>query len=69
MSDYVDIVLPAESPANMKLADPVLVNYYKNLDERVLWLDSTVDENTIELTKQIMIWNAEDISELMNSRK
>lgn len=60
MSDYVDIVLPAESPANMKLADPTLVNYYKNLDERVLWLDSTVDENTIELTKQIMIWNAED---------
>lgn len=65
MGDYLDIVipssaLPADSPANLKLADPVLLNYYKAVDERVLWLDSTIDENTVELTKQIMIWNGED---------
>lgn len=60
MSDYVDTALPLESPANLKLADPILVNYYKELAERVLWLDSVIDQNTIELTKQILIWNSED---------
>lgn len=60
MEEYLDVTLPDESGANLQLADPALVTYYQNVSERVLWLDSVVDENSLELTKKILIWNAED---------
>lgn len=60
MEDLLDIMLMPNTEANLQLADPTLVTYYQNLEDRVLWLDSAVDENTVELTKKILIWNAED---------
>lgn len=60
MDEYFDLEFPNDCGANLQLADPALVTYYQNISERVLWLDSVVDENTVELTKKIMIWNAED---------
>lgn len=49
-----------KSVENMALPDPALVSFYKNLEKRILWLDSEVDENWIEIAKYIMQWNAED---------
>lgn len=45
---------------NLALPDPSLLIFYKNLDRRILWLDSEVDDNWLEYVKQIMSWNAED---------
>lgn len=45
---------------NLSLPDPVLLNQYKNLQRRILWVDEEVDESVLEHTKQILLWNADD---------
>lgn len=39
---------------------PELVTYYKNLDDRVLWLDTEIGDSTLEVSKNILRWNAMD---------
>ena len=56
----LDLLLPQNMNANLKLADPYLVNYYHNLDNRTLWVDSEIDVTLLEITKWIMQWNIED---------
>lgn len=49
---------PAE---NLQLPDPALATYYKNFNNRILWLDSNVDETWLEYEKVILLWNKEDM--------
>ena len=57
MLELFDLEVPAE--ANLQLADPVLLNYYKDLDNRILWIQDITDNN-LEDVKHIMRWNLED---------
>lgn len=45
---------------NLALPDPALITFYKNIQDRILWLDTEVDENWIEFVKYIWRWNMED---------
>ena len=45
---------------NLSLPNPALLTFYKNIEKRILWLDSEVDENWLEYAKYILAWNAED---------
>lgn len=58
--DTFEIQIPAGSGANKQLPDPYLLNYYESVDNRILWIDSAVSENTIEIAKKIVRWNSED---------
>lgn len=58
--DTFEIQIPAGSGANKQLPDPYLLNYYESVDNRILWIDSAVSEDTIEIAKKIVRWNAED---------
>lgn len=58
--DTFEIQLPAGSGANKQLPDPYLLNYYESVDNRILWIDSAVSEDTIEIAKKIVRWNSED---------
>lgn len=59
----------ADSSAdNLALPDPALVTYYKNLDNRTLWIDSEIDDVTLELEKFIMAWNREDLGKSVEER-
>lgn len=42
------------------LPSPELVNYYKCLEDRVIWIDDEIGLLTLEVTKNILRWNAED---------
>ena len=55
--------------ANVQLPDPQLYTYYINLDERKIWLDYDIDENTLEVVKQILRWNKEDAGKEPSDRK
>lgn len=55
----MQIEIPS-SVENLALPDPSLVTFYKNLEKRILYLDSEVDDNWIEFAKFILQWNAED---------
>lgn len=59
MIDIAKIVIP-QALENMTLPSPELVNFYTNLEKRILWLDSEVDDNWLEYSRFILNWNAED---------
>lgn len=50
-----------EDIVNYQLPNPELLIYYKNLNNRVIWLDTGVDDMWLEYEKQIIEWNREDI--------
>lgn len=39
---------------NLQLPNPELVTYYRNLENRVLWLDSEVDDYWLEFVRKII---------------
>ena len=57
--DY--IVLPQMHPsANLSLADPCLVNFYEDINNRIYWLTEEIGEETLDLVQYITRWNRED---------
>ena len=49
-----------EYVANMQLPDPFLRNHYLDEANRIFWLDSNVNEDTLDLVKMIIACNKED---------
>lgn len=68
--DYtmLDIAIP-KSVENLQLPDAALITYYKNLENRILWLDSEVDDYFLEYGKYILQWNQEDAGKPVDERK
>lgn len=50
----------AMTGATRKVVDPGLLNYYEQLDNRVLWLDVGVDSAVTEMSRKILLWNKQD---------
>lgn len=50
----------AGTGATRDIPDPSLLNYYEQLDGRILWLDMGVDASVTEMSKKIIRWNAQD---------
>lgn len=57
--ENITINLP-KNVDNMALPDPFLLNQYQELEDRIIWLDSSVNEDTVEIGKKILRWNMED---------
>lgn len=67
--DFIDIALPTNAET-MALPDPTLYNYWKDNENRVIWLDSDItQEYTLEVIKRIMMWNREDNKHPLRKRK
>lgn len=45
---------------NLQLPDPDLRDYYRDEQDRIFWVDSSIDENLLSLVKMIMRCNRED---------
>ena len=63
MDDFIiDAVLSGvpQSVANMQLPDPDLRDFYRDEQNRMFWIDSNIDDNTLDLVKMIMRCNQED---------
>lgn len=59
MENELRIAIPQDEE-NLQLPSPELITYYRNLENRVLWLDSDVDEYWLEFSRKIIEWNRED---------
>ena len=46
--------------ANLQLPDPLLVQRYKSLKNRELWITKDIDETLFQEMQQIIRWNKED---------
>lgn len=54
---------------NLQLPSPELLSYYKDLDNRVIWIDHDIDQSLLEYSKSIIKWNAEDKGVPVEDRK
>lgn len=59
MDEIMHISIP-QNLENIQLPSPELLMYYKNLEHRVIWLDSNVDDMWLEYERKIIEWNRED---------
>lgn len=70
MSDCFEIQLPSiPNGANLQLADPSLINYYSDLENRVYWLNDEISSYTFDLIQYIIRWNREDKGTPVRQRK
>ena len=53
----------------LQLPSPELLTYYRNLEDRVIWIDYGVDETILEVSKLIMYFNREDKGIPVEQRK
>lgn len=56
---YLDISIP-KNAENLQLPDPALLQFYKNYENRILWIDEEITEYSLEFAKMIMQWNIDD---------
>ena len=62
------LVIP-QNLDNLQLPSPELLTYYRNLEDRVIWIDYGVDETILEVSKLIMGFNKEDRDVPVEQRK
>ena len=58
-----------ESTANLQLPDPHLRDFFRDEQDRIYWLDSQIDESTLDLVKYIFRCNKEDEGKPIEERK
>lgn len=63
------VLPPMHDSANLQLADPSLVNFYSDLQNRVYWLTEEIGECTLDLVQYITRWNREDREIPIENRK
>ena len=68
MEEAMTLLLP-KSVENLKLPSPELLTYYRDLEDRVIWIDYGVDETILEVSKLIMYFNKLDKDVPVEQRK
>lgn len=69
MEDLMELLLPVGSAANKELADPTLLSFYNNLDERIIWIDEEISEETLSVVHYILMFNRLDKNIPVEQRK
>lgn len=70
MSEQLEFTIPIlPDTANLQLADPSLVNFYADLENRVYWLSDEINRFTYDLVQYIIRWNREDKDIPVEQRK
>lgn len=59
MNEMISLEIP-QNVENLHLPNPSLLDYYKDSESRIFWLEGEVDGETLELVKTIMRINQED---------
>lgn len=67
--DFVEELLKDIVDPTLALPDPSLVQYYKDLENRVIWLADEVDEDLLDMVSKIIDWNREDKDTPIAKRK
>lgn len=63
------LVAIPESVENMQLPNPDLLTYYKDEQNRVLWIEGEINDGLFELSKMILGYNSEDKGIPVEQRK
>ena len=69
MQEFIDLLLKDVNEANLQLPDPDLLQYYADMRDRVVWIDTEINENTLSVVPNILKWNREDKDIPVEERK
>lgn len=64
-----EFVLIPNGLENLQLPAPELLSYYQDLNNRCIWLDDEIGEETLEIGRKIIEWNREDKEVPVDKRK
>ena len=59
MNELLNLEIP-KSAENLQLPDPDLLEFYKDSENRIFWIDGEIDDTTLNVVKTIMRINLED---------
>lgn len=59
MANKYTVVVP-RNIENLELPDPSLLNFYKDLENRIYWVDDEINDYSLDLIQYIIQWNIED---------
>lgn len=68
LTDALSEILASLS-ADPNFPDPDYLAYHQLLKDRIIYLETEVNESMLRLHKQIMLWNAEDAGKPVEERK
>lgn len=68
MDELLQLAMPKDL-ANLQLPSPELLTYYRNLEDRTIWIDYDVCESILEVSKLIMYFNKLDRDIPIEERK
>ena len=66
--EAIDLMMP-QNLENLQLPAPELLTFYKDIENRTLWVDSEIDSGLMEAVKWILRWNQEDAGKPREVRK
>lgn len=67
--DLLQILFSEENGENLQLPDPSLLQYYKDLKERIYWIEGEISNSFLDLISKIIDWNREDQNIPFSQRK
>lgn len=67
--NVIDLIGGDDCEANMQLADPGLLRYYKNRQDRIIYIDTELKDEALECQKEIIGFNVEDKNIPIEKRK
>lgn len=68
MDELMTLAIP-QNLENLQLPNPELLTYYRDLEDRTIWIDYGVDESILEVSKLIMHFNKRDKGIPVEERK
>lgn len=60
MEDFIDLLLQEIPESNLQLPDPSLIQEFKDLRNRVIWIDCEIKDGLLDIVSKIIEWNRED---------
>lgn len=67
--NFIELLLGECVDPNLSLPDPELVQYYQNLENRIIWLDGEITSGSLDIFSKILYWNREDKEISIKDRK
>lgn len=68
MAEDIMMIQIPKNVENLSLPDPSLVNFYKEIERRTLWIDGEVDISCLEIERYILNFNKEDADKPVEER-
>lgn len=60
MDEFIQLLLQGIPDSNLQLPDPALIQEFKDLQNRVIWIDCEIKDELLDVVSKILEWNRED---------